>query len=62
MSNQKVWFITGASKGMGLEAVKAVLKNGDKVAATSRNLKELTNQIENQEKNFFRCKSISPMT
>lgn len=53
MSNQKVWFITGASKGMGLEAVKAVLKNGDKVAATSRNLKELTNQIENQEKNFL---------
>ncbi|KOS05774.1 short-chain dehydrogenase [Flavobacterium akiainvivens] len=40
MSNQKVWFITGASKGMGLEVAKTVLANGGKVIATSRNLKE----------------------
>ncbi|WP_291146765.1 SDR family NAD(P)-dependent oxidoreductase [Flavobacterium sp. UBA7680] len=53
MSSQKVWFITGASKGMGLEAVNAVLKNGDKVAATSRNLKELIDQIGNQNENFL---------
>jgi short-subunit dehydrogenase len=37
MNKQKVWFITGASKGMGLEITKAVLNNGDKVIATSRN-------------------------
>jgi NAD(P)-dependent dehydrogenase (short-subunit alcohol dehydrogenase family) len=43
MSKQKVWFITGASKGMGLEVAKTVLANGDKVIATSRNLNE---QIE----------------
>ncbi|WP_035644237.1 SDR family NAD(P)-dependent oxidoreductase [Flavobacterium sp. ASV13] len=53
MSTQKVWFITGASKGMGLETVNTVLKNGDKVAATSRNLKELIDQIGNQNENFL---------
>ncbi|MRX69821.1 NADP-dependent 3-hydroxy acid dehydrogenase YdfG [Flavobacterium resistens] len=53
MSNQKVWFVTGASKGMGLETVNAVLKNGDKVVATSRNLKELIDQIGNQNENFL---------
>ncbi|MTH16604.1 SDR family NAD(P)-dependent oxidoreductase [Flavobacterium sp. LC2016-01] len=53
MSTQKVWFITGASKGIGLETVNAVLKNGDKVAATSRNLKELTAHIGNQTENFL---------
>ncbi|MFT3823931.1 MAG: oxidoreductase [Chitinophagaceae bacterium] len=34
---QKVWFITGASKGFGLEIVKAALASGDKVVATVRN-------------------------
>lgn len=41
MSKQKVWFITGASKGMGLEVAKTVLANGGKVIATSRNSDEL---------------------
>ncbi|MFD2965938.1 SDR family NAD(P)-dependent oxidoreductase [Sphingobacterium bambusae] len=40
MSKKKVWFITGASKGMGLEVAKAVLANGDMVIATSRSLDE----------------------
>ena len=34
---KKTWFITGASKGLGLEIVKAALKKGDNVAATIRN-------------------------
>lgn len=33
---QKVWFITGASKGFGLEIAKAALANGDKIVATVR--------------------------
>ncbi len=37
MNTQKVWFITGASKGFGLSLVKLLLTNGNKVAATSRN-------------------------
>ncbi len=43
MSN-KVWFITGASRGFGRVWAEAALKRGDKVAATARDtgtLKEL---------------------
>lgn len=36
MKKQKVWFITGASKGFGLEIVKAALAEGDQVVATVR--------------------------
>src|SRR5437773_5578004 len=32
----KVWFITGASSGLGLELAHAALKRGDFVVATSR--------------------------
>jgi NAD(P)-dependent dehydrogenase (short-subunit alcohol dehydrogenase family) len=34
---QKIWFITGASKGFGFEITKAALQAGDKVAGTVRN-------------------------
>jgi len=34
----KVWFITGAGSGIGAGIAKAVLKSGDRVAATARNL------------------------
>lgn len=45
LNNKKVWFITGASKGMGLALTKLVLSKGDKVAATSRNIEELEAKI-----------------
>ncbi|MFL5702900.1 MAG: SDR family oxidoreductase [Ktedonobacteraceae bacterium] len=37
----KIWFITGASKGLGREWAEAALERGDKVAAIARNLKAL---------------------
>jgi len=37
MKKQKVWFITGASKGFGLEIAKAALAAGDRVVGTVRN-------------------------
>ncbi len=37
MNNNKVWFITGAGRGMGMEIAKAVLAAGHKVVATGRN-------------------------
>jgi NAD(P)-dependent dehydrogenase (short-subunit alcohol dehydrogenase family) len=37
MENKKVWFITGASKGLGLSLARLLLSAGHKVAATSRN-------------------------
>ncbi|EHQ25861.1 SDR family NAD(P)-dependent oxidoreductase [Mucilaginibacter paludis] len=36
--SQKVWFITGSSRGFGKVWTEAVLKRGDKVAATARQL------------------------
>jgi len=36
----KVWFITGASRGFGLEIAKAALSAGDKVVATVRSKPE----------------------
>ncbi len=56
MDTQKVWFITGAFKGMGLEITKAVLKNGDKVIATSRNTDTLLEKFEHHERNLFPIK------
>ncbi|EJG03190.1 oxidoreductase [Flavobacterium sp. F52] len=37
MKTQKIWFITGASRGFGFDITKAVLESGDKVVATVRN-------------------------
>ncbi|GAB3641342.1 oxidoreductase [Spirosoma arcticum] len=50
MANQpqqqtKVWFVTGASKGLGLLLVKQLLAQGYSVAATSRNVGELQQAV-----------------
>jgi NAD(P)-dependent dehydrogenase (short-subunit alcohol dehydrogenase family) len=34
-STARVWFITGASKGFGLEVARAALVHGDRVIATA---------------------------
>lgn len=52
-SNQKVWFITGASKGFGLILAKQLLAKGDLVAATSRNKSELEKVISAQSAQFL---------
>ena len=38
----KIWFITGASRGFGRIWAEAALKRGDRVAATARNLADVT--------------------
>ncbi|XZF12442.1 SDR family NAD(P)-dependent oxidoreductase [Chitinophagaceae bacterium MMS25-I14] len=55
MNNQKVWFVTGASKGLGLALVKRLIKEGYQVAATSRSVDELSAAVGNQ-KNFLPLK------
>jgi len=35
-ADKKVWFITGAGRGMGIEFVKAALAAGHAVVATGR--------------------------
>ena len=37
MSDKKVWFVTGAGRGMGVDIAKAALAAGHAVVATGRN-------------------------
>jgi NAD(P)-dependent dehydrogenase (short-subunit alcohol dehydrogenase family) len=53
MGNNKVWFITGASKGLGLELAKKLLAEGFKVAATSRNEASLIAALGKTSENFL---------
>lgn len=52
MDTKKVWFVTGASKGLGLSLVKALLNAGYKVAATSRTVENLEKEVGTSE-NFL---------
>ena len=51
--NPQVWFITGASKGFGLELVKQLLQQGHQVAATSRQVNELRAAVGPNSANFL---------
>lgn len=50
---KKVWFVTGASKGLGLTLVKRLLAEGYQVAATSRDLKQLNDAVGNNTSSFL---------
>ena len=41
----KVWFITGAGRGMGTDIAKAALEAGQKVVATGRNTEKVVQAI-----------------
>jgi short-subunit dehydrogenase len=45
MNTPKVWYVTGASQGLGLTLVKKLLAYGYRVAATSRNAQALKTAI-----------------
>lgn len=40
------WFVTGTSRGLGLELVQQLLERGDNVAATSRSAERLTSALD----------------
>jgi NAD(P)-dependent dehydrogenase (short-subunit alcohol dehydrogenase family) len=42
MTDQKVWFITGAGRGMGVDIAKAALADGNAVVATARDTDTIT--------------------
>lgn len=51
MNTSKVWYVTGASQGLGLTLVKKLIADGYRVAATSRNayaLKEAVGVIDTE--------------
>ena len=45
MNNNKVWYVTGASQGLGLTLIKQLLSAGYRVAATSRSAAGLQNAV-----------------
>jgi NAD(P)-dependent dehydrogenase (short-subunit alcohol dehydrogenase family) len=53
METQKIWFITGASKGFGFEITKAALEAGDKVVATVRKDNSALYASLNENANLF---------
>ena len=49
MSDNKVWLITGAGRGMGVDITKAALKAGHKVVATGRNTDSVAKALGEDE-------------
>lgn len=52
-SKTRVWFITGASSGLGREFTKTALESGDKVVGVARTTESL-NQLEEQYQDTFK--------
>jgi NAD(P)-dependent dehydrogenase (short-subunit alcohol dehydrogenase family) len=50
---KKVWYVTGASKGLGLSLVKKLIAEGHQVAATSRNLETLEAALDSAPADQF---------
>ncbi|MCR8557248.1 SDR family NAD(P)-dependent oxidoreductase [Mucilaginibacter sp. BJC16-A38] len=53
MKSSKVWYITGASQGLGFTLVKKLLDSGYRVAATSRNASTLQHAVGLIDKTRF---------
>lgn len=53
MNEKKVWFVTGASKGLGLTLAKKLLEEGFRVAATSRSAEALIKAVGDKSNDFL---------
>lgn len=53
MDTKKVWFVTGASKGLGLSLIKLLLKQGYQVAATSRKAEDINDAVTDNKENLL---------
>jgi len=49
MEKSKVWFVTGAGRGMGVDITKAALAAGNKVVATGRNIDSVAKALGKSE-------------
>jgi NAD(P)-dependent dehydrogenase (short-subunit alcohol dehydrogenase family) len=54
---QKCWFITGASRGLGVEIAKAALEAGDCVMATGRNPEQVLQALGGERE----CLMVAPL-
>jgi len=52
----KTWFITGASRGLGAEIVRAAVRAGDQVVATARHPETLGNKLEPDSSQFLKVR------
>ena len=52
-SNPQIWYITGASGGLGFALAKYLLEKGDKVAGTSRSLKNIESKFGKESEHFL---------
>ena len=52
MTDNRVWFITGAGRGMGVEFAKAALGAGHSVVATGRNIETISKAIGEHDELF----------
>jgi len=48
-TRQRVWLITGSSRGLGAEVVAAALANGDAIVATARDARSVTRRFGSSE-------------
>ncbi|HTJ48533.1 MAG TPA: SDR family NAD(P)-dependent oxidoreductase [Cyclobacteriaceae bacterium] len=53
MNTSKVWYVTGASQGLGLTLVKKLINRGYKIAATSRDARALSQAVGLIDKDRF---------
>jgi NAD(P)-dependent dehydrogenase (short-subunit alcohol dehydrogenase family) len=53
MKNEKIWFVTGGSKGLGLALVRTLLERGYRAAATSRSLVDLIGALGQRSDRFL---------
>jgi short-subunit dehydrogenase len=53
MNTSKVWYVTGASQGLGLTLVKKLLDRGYRVAASSRDARALSQSVGLVDKERF---------
>lgn len=54
--DQKVWLVTGTSKGLGLHLTKLLLSKGHKVIATSRATEVLEKELSSFKENLYAVK------
>ena len=52
MTDKKIWFITGAARGMGVDIAKAALAAGHGVVATARNADAITTTLGEHDELF----------
>ena len=43
---ERIWFVTGSSRGLGRSLIKAILSKGDKVSATARDISSLQDLVK----------------